>query len=104
MKIGQTKDATSLDAASVRIGTRSTGQAGAGEAAGSVEADSVKLSNASRELGSGELNVRADKVAAIRQAIDEGKYQMDIEAIADNMIAEAARLIQTIGMPPGRVA
>ncbi|MFT4099903.1 MAG: flagellar biosynthesis anti-sigma factor FlgM [Burkholderiaceae bacterium] len=101
MKIGPTKDAASLDAA-LRVGARSTGQPDAGEAAGSLEADNVRLSNASRELGSLELSVRADKVAALRKAIDEGKYQMDIEAIADNMIAEAARLIQTIGMPPGR--
>lgn len=102
MKIGQTKDVASLDAAARRGETRSTGQPGAGEAAASVQGDSVKLSSASRELGSSELNVRADKVASIRQAIDEGKYQMDIEAIADNMIAEAARLIQTLGTPPGR--
>lgn len=99
MKVGQTQDISQIDPTS-RSGVRTTNDSGASSAApaaagSSGQIDSVSISSASMALG-GSAAVNTDKVAAIRQAVSNGTYQIDPAAIADRMIAEAASLLQTL--------
>lgn len=65
------------------------------------EADRVMLSQASRLAKSAELDtdIRADKVAKMREAIEKGEFKPDVSAIASRMIQEAASLVQMIAHP-----
>lgn len=74
---------------------------------GGVEpGQTVHLSPESRSVASagalsdGAQDIRQDKVDAIRQAIDDKSYRIDVTAIADKMIQEASQLLQTITSGP----
>ena len=61
--------------------------------------DSLRLSQATRKLaaeGRGGSPVREDKVAEIRQAIDEGRFRVNAEAVADRMLSEAGDMVRTL--------
>lgn len=103
MMIGKPTDVGALQSA-LRTGdvaTRSTEAARASD--GKVESvqsiDSVKLSDTSRSLSAaaGTLDgFRADKVAEIKQAIEQGTYQVKARVVADRMISEAADLLRSM--------
>ena len=69
----------------------------------SVEAtDSVKLSDTSKSMTAANPSseeFRADKVAALRKAIDEGQYQVQARKVADKMIREASELMEFLATP-----
>lgn len=58
----------------------------------SLQQDSVQLSSAAG-VSQGESTFDADKVAAIRQAISEGRFQVKPEAIADGLIDSVKALL-----------
>ncbi len=63
--------------------------------------DRIELSETTRSLssppgGTAQEGVRLEKVAEVRQAIQEGRFHVSAEAVADRMINEAAELIETI--------
>ncbi|MBL0423322.1 flagellar biosynthesis anti-sigma factor FlgM [Ramlibacter sp. AW1] len=63
---------------------------------GRSAADSVSLSPAAQRIGAlqaGGEDFDSAKVQAIRQAIAEGRFQVDAGAIADRLIAEATALL-----------
>ncbi len=62
------------------------------------ETDSVSLSAASR-APKADADVRADKVAEVREAIREGRFHVSAEVVADKMIAQAAELLETLSVP-----
>lgn len=68
--------------------------AGKSQAAG-VPRDAVRLSDASTRLAGGsEASVDMARVQEIRQAIADGRFQINASAIADNLIATARDLVQ----------
>lgn len=104
MKIGKPPDLPLADALS-----RSGQVAVAGQASGAADArkvervtatDEVRLSPASRNLASDSADaadpVRAEKVAEVRQAIREGRFQVNAKAVAEKMVTEAAELLETL--------
>lgn len=54
----------------------------------------VTLSSASSFLGAGDGVMDAAKVSRVKQAIDDGSYQVNPEVIADKLISNAKELLQ----------
>jgi negative regulator of flagellin synthesis FlgM len=103
MKIGKPSEIKPTTDVALRSGqtpggSRLPGRTGeAGRPAGS---DEVRLTRASRNL-IGEApdaaeTVRAGKVEEVRQAIEEGRFPVDAEVVAERMISEAAQLLETL--------
>lgn len=97
MKIGPLNiDSPRLDPAA----RSPAGQAGSSAAAPAVKPgaiDRIELSEgASRLLKSGTDSFDAEKVAAIRKAIEDKQFKIKHEVIAEKMITEAASFLQTI--------
>lgn len=65
-----------------------------------IEADRVKLSGFSAELAGMSAQIVAEphfdaaKVEAIKAAIREGRLQIDVEAIADKLLASVQELLK----------
>lgn len=105
MKIGTTTDSLLSDALA-RSGVGAVDRvssSASGPAVQKVEAietkDSLSLSQATRRLaaeGRGTTPVREDKVAEMRQAIDEGRFRVNSETVADRMLSEAHDLVRTL--------
>lgn len=104
MKIGkpseiqQTTDVT-LRSGQTPGGSRLPGRAGEAGRPAAAD-DEVRLSRASRNLigeapGAAET-VRADKIEEVRQAIEEGRFPVNAEVVAERMISEAAQLLETL--------
>ncbi len=103
MKIGplDNKPAAGIDrAASTGVDKRGDA-ARAGAAGGSGDASAkVALSSTAAALsteGAGEASFDQAKVERIAQAIRDGKYQINAEAIADKLIANAQELLGKSG-------
>lgn len=65
--------------------------------------DNVKLSDAGRALTAGGRTadeVRADKVAAVKKAVEEGTYRVQATVVADRLISDAAEMLRA--MKPSR--
>lgn len=67
----------------------------------------IDLSSASRNLAGATPDARDDtvrqyKVDEIRRAIQEGRFHVSAEAVADRMISEAAELLETIAARIGK--
>ncbi|MBP6813779.1 MAG: flagellar biosynthesis anti-sigma factor FlgM [Burkholderiaceae bacterium] len=79
-------------------GTRAP-TAGSQEVAGTVPVDKVELSATSRSIAAAdgaEQPVRPGKVEEVKAAIQEGRFHVSAEAVADKMISAAAELIETM--------
>lgn len=66
---------------------------------GVVPSDSVEVSDTGRALAAGSQaadEFRADKVAAVKKALEEGTYQVRAKIVADRMITEAAELLESM--------
>lgn len=104
MKIDKPVEIQPAQDATLRAGhpagaARPAGHAGAKARA----ADSVSLSAASRglvaDLATDGGEVRHDKVAEVREAIREGRFDVRAQVVADKMITQAAELLETLTVP-----
>jgi negative regulator of flagellin synthesis FlgM len=98
MKIGATSspaaDAAALARANADVGAAAAKAKGSQEAAGS----SVQLSSAAAGLLNAASTPEFDaaKVDRIRQAIADGTFKVDAEAIADKLIANAQEVLSAV--------
>jgi negative regulator of flagellin synthesis FlgM len=99
MKIGSPPDKPPVAPATAgrsASGEASTGKASAAEGGAEASAQ-VDISNAAAALMSGvgasSAEFDAEKVARISQAIDDGSFKINPEAIADKLIANAHELL-----------
>lgn len=106
MKIDKPVEIQPAQDATLRAGR----PAGAARPAGHADAqaraaDSVSLSAASRglvaDLATDDGEVRHDKVAEVREAIREGRFDVRAQVVADRMITQAAELLETLTVPKG---
>ena len=89
MKIGPHLDTAALADAASRT-TRPAAPASAVPAA----TERIDVSSAGAQMsGLGQADFDQEKVDAIRQAIREGRFQVNSGAIADRLIADAAALL-----------
>ena len=106
MKIGNNIESLQSDLVN-RAANASRSPANAGKEVASVDAtDRVELSGTSLSLAAGVQKssdtVRAEKVAEVKQAIQQGKFHISAQVVADKMINEAAELIEAITSGRGR--
>ncbi|MCL4744222.1 MAG: flagellar biosynthesis anti-sigma factor FlgM [Burkholderiaceae bacterium] len=106
MKIGNNIESLQPELVN-RATNASRSPAASGKEVAAVEAtDRVELSGTSRSLatsaGGSPDAVRAEKVAEVREAIQQGKFHVSAQAVADKMINEAAELIEAITSGRGR--
>ncbi|MEZ5649149.1 MAG: flagellar biosynthesis anti-sigma factor FlgM [Burkholderiaceae bacterium] len=97
MKVGQIPDLSGPELPRHLPGT--SGANGADRPVqGVTETDRVELSPASRlgQSQSPDGDVRAEKVAEVKNAIARGDFKIDISAVAERMIHEAASLVEMI--------
>lgn len=72
------------------------GAASAGKSAGTSSGERVDISSLSarlQEVGAGETPVDAQKVAEIKQAIAEGRFQINPERIADGLLNNVREML-----------
>lgn len=72
------------------------GTASAGKSAGATSGERVDISSLSarlQEVGAGETPVDAQKVAEIKQAITEGRFQINPERIADGLLNSVQEML-----------
>ena len=76
-------------------GADRTRSAGPADVEGVAPLNTVALSAASRQLVAGDSagGFDADKVAAVRRAIEQGTFGVDAGRIADRMIEQAGELL-----------
>lgn len=72
---------------------RPTAKAAPKAAAGSAGTSDVRLSPASTALAAQDPEVNQARVQAIRQAIAEGRFEINASAIADRLITSARELV-----------
>lgn len=108
MKIGNNVEPVQSDLVNrAAIGTRSVAPSSL-EVPATASADAVKLSERSRALiaatgaTAADEVIRPEKVAQVRQAIQEGNFVVSAQAVADKMINQAAELIEVMAMGNGR--
>lgn len=97
MKIVHTTDSAALAAGQSRLAAGEARPAAAGtatKASTPSESATVKLSSTAASLMASTPEFDAEKVAAIRQAIADGTFKPNAEAIADKLIANAQELLQ----------
>ncbi len=102
MKIGNNIESIQSDL-QTRAANGSRSGVASGKDVGAVEAtDKVELSSTSRSLASGMPagsaadTVRLEKVAEVKAAMQEGKFHVNAQVVAEKMISEAAELIEAI--------
>jgi negative regulator of flagellin synthesis FlgM len=93
MKIGNPLDKAVGGVSPRTEGASTTGKATS--ASGSVsESAKVTLSTVASGLMAGDGTFDAGKVSSIKEAIDNGTYQVNPEVIADKLISNAKELLQ----------
>lgn len=84
-----------VDAGRARPATSAAPQPKAGSAGERVAISSLSARLA--EVGAGEAPVNAQRVAEIKQAIAEGRFQINPERIADGLIGSVRELLGRAG-------
>ncbi|WP_253189524.1 flagellar biosynthesis anti-sigma factor FlgM [Aquaspirillum sp. LM1] len=93
-------DSTGKPVASRPVGGKSRVGARTSVASSSAPSDSVDINPLASQMAAAEQEIRqqpafdAEKVAAIKDAIAAGKFQINPEAIADSLIAVTRELLQ----------
>lgn len=75
---------------------RARGPAAAPQKPGATASERVDISSLSarlQEVGAGETPVNAQRVAEIKQAISEGRFQINPERIADGLLASVRDML-----------
>lgn len=70
--------------------------------AGSTASERVDISSLSarlQEVGGGEAPINAERVAEIKQAIAEGRFQINPERIADGLLASVRDMLGRASKP-----
>lgn len=98
MKIGKLTDAERID---LLQPARAAGGERRDRVAQPRPADPVSVSSVSRNLmaeaaGAETDPIRRQKVEEIRQALREGRFEVNAWAVADRMISEAAELLEAL--------
>lgn len=98
MKIGTSFDTGAAAGASLR-GARDSGAAAPAGSCHEAAAgtDQVSLSSMGAQIGAAGTDFDQGKVDAIRQAIRDGRFTVNPQAIADRLIADAAALLRPRG-------
>lgn len=73
--------------------TRTPAPAHQANSGASERVDISSLSARLQEVGAGEAPVDAQKVAEIKQAISEGRFQINPERIADGLLASVREML-----------
>ncbi|MBN9460984.1 MAG: flagellar biosynthesis anti-sigma factor FlgM [Burkholderiales bacterium] len=99
MKIGKPADIQQTDASlrqsnSTAAATARSGGSGTVEKA--TDADAVRLSQTSKALTADGTPVNAAKVEEVKTALREGRFHVNVHAVADKMISQAAELLETL--------
>lgn len=98
MKIGNSPELNAYTKLSnERTGAADAGKAKAGKAGGADAGSQVELSSTASSLiagsGSEDGSFDAEKVSRIAKAIEEGKFTINADAIADKLIANASEMV-----------
>lgn len=101
MKIGKLTETERID---LLQPARAAGGERREQVAQARAADRVSVSGASRRLmaeaAAAETDpIRRQKVEEIRQALREGRFEVNAWAVADRMISEAAELLEVLSRP-----
>ncbi len=81
-------------------GTSSNGAGSAGVPSAGISSTSVHIGEAASHLQSAVASAPAidmNKVAAVRQAISEGRFQVNAQVVAEGLIASVRQLVQSHG-------
>lgn len=101
MKIVHTTESAAIAAGQARPAAGEARPAAASSTAAAAstpsESATVKLSSTAAGLMASTPEFDAEKVAAIRQAIADGTFKPNAEAIADKLIANAQELLNRMG-------
>lgn len=82
------------------VGTGSTRGPAASKPAGAAAGERVDISTLSarmQEVDAGEVPVDVQRVAEIKQAISEGRFQINPERIADGLLASVREMLDRAG-------
>lgn len=89
-----------INSATPSVGTTGTGSsrgpAAPAKPAGTASGERVDISSLSarlQEVGAGEAPVDAQRIAEIKQAISEGRFQINPERIADGLLASVREML-----------
>jgi negative regulator of flagellin synthesis FlgM len=99
MKIGNSLDSAKIDATQRASNASRTPSTSATGVSAPPPTDRVELSATSQSLAATEAAaaaVRTEKVAEVRAAIQEGRFQVNPHVVADRMITAASELLETM--------
>jgi flagellar biosynthesis anti-sigma factor FlgM len=104
MKIGSNLDSKQVDTLN-RAANGSRAPTSPSGSIGGVQAiDKVQLSATSQSLAATEqatATIRAEKVAEVRAAIEQGRFHVSAQVVADRMITAASELVETMATGRG---
>jgi flagellar biosynthesis anti-sigma factor FlgM len=104
MKIGNNLDNKQIDALTRAANGSRSATAPTGNVAGIQATDKVQLSATSQSLAATEqatAAMRAEKVAEVRAAIEQGRFHVSAQVVADRMITAASELVETMAAGRG---
>jgi flagellar biosynthesis anti-sigma factor FlgM len=99
MKIGNNLDTKQIDTLARASNGSRTATASSAGVAGVQATDKVQLSATSQSLAATEqatASMRAEKVAEVRAAIEQGRFHVSAQVVADRMITAASELVETM--------
>lgn len=108
MKIGNNIESLQSDLRARAVNGSRTPATPASPTIGAVDGvDKVELSEMSQRLtaeaaGGVDADIRPEKVEEVRKAMQEGRFQVNPQVVAEKMISQAAELIESITTNPAR--